>query len=129
MQVFTLVFAGIAALLHVYIFVLESMRWDLPSTRSAFGVKTDEEAAATRPLAFNQGFYNLFLALMAATGIAFVAGGSTAVGATLIFASTGSMLAAGLVLWISNPRMMRAALIQLTAPALAIMGGLFAFNA
>lgn len=128
MQVFTLVFAGLAALIHVYIFVLESLRWDLPSTRAAFGVKTDEEAAATRPLAFNQGFYNLFLALMAGSGIVFVVAGSSVVGATLIFASTGSMLAAGLVLWISNPRMIRAALVQLTAPALAIIGGLFAFT-
>ncbi|GAA4370985.1 DUF1304 domain-containing protein [Paeniglutamicibacter cryotolerans] len=129
MQVLTLVFAGIAALVHVYIFVLESLRWDRPSTRSAFGVKTDQEAAATRPLAFNQGFYNLFLALMAGTGITFVAAGSTTVGATLIFASAGSMLAAGLVLWISNPRMMRAALIQLAAPVLAIISGLVAFIA
>lgn len=127
MQAFTLVFAGLAALIHLYIFVLESLRWDRPSTRSTFEVKTDEEAAATRPLAFNQGFYNLFLSLMAGTGMVFVASGSTVVGATLIFASTGSMLAAGLVLWISNPRMMKAALIQITAPALAIIGGLFAF--
>lgn len=129
MQVLTLVFAGVAAIIHVYIFILESVRWDRPSTRSAFGVRTDEEAAATRPLAFNQGFYNLFLALMAALGIGLVAAGSSVIGSTLIFASTGSMVAAGLVLWISNPRMMRAALIQLTAPLLAIICGLFAFLA
>ena len=42
-----LVFAGLAALLHVYIFVLESLRWTAPRTRAAFGT-TVEQAEATR---------------------------------------------------------------------------------
>jgi len=124
----TMIFAGLAAAIHVYIFVLESLRWDFPATRKAFGVKTDAEAAATRPMAFNQGFYNLFLAAMTVAGIIFVLASSPVVGATLIFAGTGSMLAAGLVLLISSPKLARAAMIQLTAPALAIIFGLFAFT-
>lgn len=54
------VFAALAALLHVYIFVLESFRWTAPSTRRTFGT-TAEEAETTKLLAYNQGFYNLFL--------------------------------------------------------------------
>ena len=124
----TKIFAGIAAAIHVYIFVLESLRWDLPSTRKAFGIKTDAEASATRPLAFNQGFYNLFLVIITVAGMALVLASSTTIGATLIFAGTGSMVAAGLVLLLSSPKLARAALLQLTAPALAIIFGLFAFT-
>lgn len=124
----TLIFAGLAAAIHVYIFVLESLRWDLPSTRRAFGVKTDAEASATKPLAFNQGFYNLFLAVMTVVGLALVLASSTTVGATLIFAGTGSMVAAGLVLLFSSPKLARAAILQLSAPALAIIFGLIAFT-
>lgn len=124
----TMVFAGLAAAIHVYIFVLESLRWDHPATRKAFGITTDAEAQATRPLAFNQGFYNLFLAVMTIAGMILALASSGVVGATLIFAGTGSMLAAGLVLLFSSPQLARAALFQLTAPALAIIFGLFAFT-
>ena len=57
------VFAAIAAAIHVAIFVLESVLWMRPSVRRIFGVRSDADAAAIRPMAFNQGFYNLFLAL------------------------------------------------------------------
>ncbi|MFL4474939.1 DUF1304 domain-containing protein [Paeniglutamicibacter sp. MACA_103] len=123
----TMIFAGLAAAVHVYIFVLESLRWDFPSTRKAFGIKTDAEASATKPLAFNQGFYNLFLAVLTVAGMVFVLASSTTVGATLIFAGTGSMVAAGLVLLLSSPKLARAAMLQLAAPALAIVFGVLAF--
>src|SRR5690606_31419601 len=63
-----LILAGLAALLHVYIWVLESLRWEAPSTRRTFGTSA-EQARVTKPLAFNQGFYNLFLAIVTAAGI------------------------------------------------------------
>ncbi len=53
-----LVFAALAALLHVYIFTMESLTWTSARTRAAFGT-TAEEAETTKLLAFNQGFYNL----------------------------------------------------------------------
>ena len=83
-----LVFAALAAALHVYIFVMESLLWTAPRTRAVFGT-TPEQAEITKPLAFNQGFYNLFLAVLVALGIGFVAAGSTTVGATLVFAGAG----------------------------------------
>jgi putative membrane protein len=49
-----LIFAGLAAVLHVYIFVLESLQWTAPRTRATFGT-TLESAEATKELAFNQG--------------------------------------------------------------------------
>ncbi|MBA0047380.1 DUF1304 domain-containing protein [Mycobacterium sp. NPDC050853] len=116
-----LVLTGIAALIHVYIFYLESIAWTGEKTRKIFGVRTLEEAEVTKPLAFNQGFYNLFLAIAIAVGTVFWARGCTAVGATLVFTGAGSMVAAGLVLLISSPDKASAALKQLVPPLLGIV--------
>lgn len=115
-----LIFAALAALLHVYIFVLESLRWTAPRTRAVFGT-TAEEAETTKALAFNQGFYNLFLAVVAAVGVAIVALGHRSAGAALIFAGVGSMLAAALVLLISSPDKARAAVTQGAFPLVAVV--------
>jgi putative membrane protein len=73
-----LICAAVAALLHVYIFTMESLTWTSPRTRATFG-STPEEAETTKLLAFNQGFYNLFLAIVAGIGITGVAMGHKAV--------------------------------------------------
>lgn len=119
MLVAGLVFAALAAVLHVYIFVLESLTWTSPRTRAVFGT-TVEEAETTKPLAFNQGFYNLFLAVVTGIGIGAVALGHNAVGLALTFAGVGSMLAAALVLVASSPDKARAALVQGAFPAITI---------
>lgn len=115
-----LIFAALAALLHVYIFVMESLTWTSARTRATFGT-TAEEAETTKLLAFNQGFYNLFLALVTGIGIAAIALGHRGVGAALVFAGVGSMAAAAVVLLVSAPDKARAALIQGTLPAMAIV--------
>jgi putative membrane protein len=74
-----------------------------------------------RPMALNQGFYNLFLAIVTAVGIVFTATGSTVVGAALVLAGIGSMVAAALVLVISDPTKRDAALKQGLVPLLAII--------
>jgi len=115
-----LVFAALAALLHVYIFVMESLTWTSPRTRATFGT-TPEEAETTRLLAFNQGFYNLFLAIVSGIGIAALATGRPAVGAALVFAGVGSMVAAAVVLLLSAPDKARAAITQGTFPLIAVV--------
>ena len=120
MLIVATIFAALAALVHVYIFVLESLRWTAPATRKTFGT-TVAEAEATKELAFNQGFYNLFLAVVAAAGIVAAAAGHHGVGAALILAGAGSMLAAGLVLLISSPSKARSALVQLFFPLIAVI--------
>ncbi|MFW2513442.1 DUF1304 domain-containing protein [Demequina sp. SO4-13] len=115
-----LILAGLAAAVHVFIFYLESAVWTGPRARAVFGT-TEPEAQATRALAFNQGFYNLFLAIAVATGIVLVAAGQTAVGATLVFAGAGSMAAAALVLVLSDRAYVSAALKQGALPALAVL--------
>ena len=115
-----LVFAVLAALLHVYIFTMESLTWTSARTRATFGT-TAEEAETTKLLAFNQGFYNLFLAIVTGLGIPPVVMGDTAVGVALVFAGVGSMAAAAVVLRLSAPDRARAALIQGTFPVIAIV--------
>ena len=115
-----LIFAGLAALLHVYVWVMESLTWTTPRTRATFGI-TEEEALATKELAFNQSFYNLFLAIITVTGIVIGWTGRYGVGLALIFAGTGSMLAAAVVLLASSPDKARAAVTQGTFPLIAIV--------
>ena len=115
-----LVFAALASLLHVYIFTMESLTWTSARTRATFGT-TAEEAETTKLLAFNQGFYNLFLAIVTGLGIPPVVMGDTAVGVALVFAGVGSMAAAAVVLLVSAPDKARAALIQGIFPVLAIV--------
>lgn len=120
MTAVALVFAGLAALLHVYIWVMESLTWTSPKTRATFGTSA-EEAEATKEMAYNQGFYNLFLAVVTAIGIGLIAADHDDVGAALVFTGAGSMVAAGLVLLLSSPDKARAALTQLTFPAIAVV--------
>ena len=119
MTIFTVGFSLLAALLHVYIWVLESFRWTRPATRKTFGT-SEADAEITKPLAYNQGFYNLFLAVITLVGLALL-GSDHGVGTALALAGTGSMLAAALVLVTHDRSMARAALTQGTLPALAVL--------
>lgn len=114
-----LICAGLAAVLHVYIFVMESVTWTTPRTRAVFGTTADE-AQTTKMLAFNQGFYNLFLAVITGAGIAAIVLGHRAVGAALVFAGVGSMLAAAFVLIASSRDMTRSAVVQGFFPLIAV---------
>ncbi|MGA8548124.1 MAG: DUF1304 domain-containing protein [Mycobacterium sp.] len=115
-----LVFAALAALLHVYIFTMESLTWTSRRSRATFGT-TAEEAETTKLLAFNQGFYNLFLAIVTAVGITAIALGHNGIGAALVFAGVGSMASAAVVLLVSSPDKARAALTQGVFPLIAIV--------
>jgi putative membrane protein len=120
----SLVFAFLAALLHVYIFTMESVTWTRPATWKRFGIASQADAETSRPLAYNQGFYNLFLALGALIGAGAVLLGQPVVGWTLIFASCGSMGLAAAVLALTGRKYLRPAAIQGTTPLLAVVLGL-----
>ena len=115
-----LVLAGLAAALHVYIFYMESMAWTKPSTRAVFGT-TAEEAESSKELAYNQGFYNLFLAVVSGVGIALTAADYDEAGPALVLAGTGSMAAAAAVLVLANRSRASAALKQGLIPLLAVI--------
>lgn len=114
-----LVCAGLAALLHVYIFYMESLAWTTKRVRATFGL-SQAGAEATKEMAYNQGFYNLFLAFTAGVGIVLYFADQPAVGLALVFAGVGSMLAAALVLLLSSPKKWKAAVTQGVLPLLAV---------
>jgi putative membrane protein len=130
MLIVSLVAASLAALLHVYIFVMESVLWTTPRVRATFGITDDRQAEFTKPMAFNQGFYNLFLAIVTAVGVVLVAtsrGGAgqvddvSSAGLALLVAGTGSMLAAALVLALSDRTKRRAAATQGLFPLVTLV--------
>jgi putative membrane protein len=125
------VFGALAALLHVYIFVMESVQWSQPRIWKRFGVPDQATADATRPMAYNQGFYNLFLAIGAIIGIVlfWAVGPGTAgdvAGRALVLFTLGSMVAAALVLLSTGMKYLRPALIQGTLPLIGFVLFLFA---
>lgn len=118
MTLIALIAATLAGLLHVFIFLLESFRWQEDNTRRVFGT-TPEQAATTKQLAYNQGFYNLFLALTAFAGVATFAWPT--VSTTLLVVSLGSMLGAAVVLVTNDRSKLRAALIQGGLPLVGLL--------
>lgn len=118
------VVAALAAALHVLIFVMESIGWSKPRVWRRFGVRDQATADATRPMAYNQGFYNLFLAIGTAVGLVLwwtTDAATTVAGFALVVFSLGSMLAAAVVLVTSGARYLRPALIQGTLPAIGLV--------
>jgi putative membrane protein len=113
-----LVFAGLAALVHVYIFWLEALAFDTVG-RKAFGISADD-AALMKSWAYNQGFYNLFLAIGTGVGVA-ISHTNRDGGVALVLLGVGSMLAAALVLITSDPSKARGAVVQGTFPAICLV--------
>ena len=126
MAVIGSVFVALAALLHGYIFLMESVWWTRPSTWKRFGVADQATADIIRPMAYNQGFYNLFLGIGAALGLVLYWAGATAAGAALVLFTTACMVLAAAVLTTTGRGYVRAALIQGTLPLVGFVLFLFA---
>lgn len=118
-----LIFALLAAALHVFIFYLEAFAWEGEQARGIFG-NTPEQARDTKFMALNQGFYNLLLAVEAILGalLGWLASGTLAgVGLALALFGTGSMLAAALLLFFTSKAHRGAAIKQGTLPCFAVV--------
>jgi putative membrane protein len=115
--------AGLAAVLHVVFFVFESLLWTRPQVYARFGIGSREQAETIRPMAFNQGFYNLALAVGLFVGIVMLGrdGAAGVVGKTLVIFATACMVVAGVVLASTGRSYWRAAASQLVPAALALV--------
>jgi putative membrane protein len=113
--------AIVAGLLHVYIFVLESLWFERPAVWRRFGVASQSDARVVRSFAFNQGFYNLFLAIGIAIGLALVGVGHADAGRPIVAFACGSMVAAGTVLLAFNRALIRGAAIQIVPALVALI--------
>ena len=118
MLIIGMITAFLAAALHVFIFYIESFAWTTRAL-SVFGMDR-EPAEATKEMAFNQGFYNLFLAIEAFAGVAVYFLASPTVGLTLALFGVGSMLAAALLLFVTSPDKRSAALKQGVLPLISV---------
>jgi putative membrane protein len=114
--------AVVAALIHVWFFVLESLWFMRPTVWRRFGLASEADARIVRSFAYNQGFYNLFLAVGVALGLGVAASGDLVAGRAIVLFACGSMVAAGLVLVLHNAAFLRAAAIQAVPPLVAILG-------
>lgn len=112
-----------AGLIHVMIFAFESLLFLRPDVHKRFLVQASD-APTVKPWAFNQGFYNLFLAVGSIGGIIVVWFGDELVGRTLVLFACGSMVAAAVVLVASDRRMIRAAAVQGVLPLVALIAAL-----
>jgi len=121
MALFASVFVALAAVLHVYIFLMESAWWTRPKIWQRFGLASQAEAETTKVLAYNQGFYNLFLAVGAVLGLFLYFGGPRDAGAALVLFSTASMFVAAIVLTTSGPGRVKSALTQGTLPLIGFI--------
>lgn len=116
--------ALLAAAIHVWFFVLESLLFSRPGVAARFGLRSDEQIAAVRPMAFNQGFYNLFLAAGIVVGILLIANGQEPAGRAIVLYACACMVGAGVVLLATNRRFLAAAAVQAGPPLVAIVAAL-----
>lgn len=120
MTIVFLIAATLAALIHVYIFVLEVFLWTTPKTRQTFAMSA-EEANATKEMAANQGVYNGALALVVLAGVAVTLSGNIAGGRILVFAGVSVMTGAALYLLATAANKRSAAIKQLIFPAATLV--------
>lgn len=111
------IFTAISAILSIYIFYMEAVAWGTKKVNETFLIKDNEEAETTKFMAFNQGFYNLFLGIGMLIGL-FI--NSTAAEAIGIFC-LASMLLAALVLFLGDKKYFKPALSQGLAPFIALL--------
>lgn len=114
-----LIFLTLAAVLHVYIWVLEQFLWDKPQGLKTFRLDP-EFATNTKEMAANQGLYNLMLAVVTLIGVIGV-WAEHEWGYALAYAGAGSMVVAGAYLALTSADKRKAALIQLTPGLIGVL--------
>ncbi|MBM7785550.1 DUF1304 domain-containing protein [Tenggerimyces flavus] len=96
------IFALLAGLFHVVVFVMESVLFERPRVYHGVFGATAEDVKPMRVWAFNIGFYNLFLAIGAIVGVILWWAGNDVAGRTLLVFTMAAMFLAGCVLFLSD---------------------------
>lgn len=113
--------AGLAIFFHFYAFIVESIMFMKPKNYLTFGARNEEQAKAMKVLAFNQGFYNLFLAIIMGIGLALFQEIKTVeIGAGFLMSSAFCMAGAGAVLFLSKPSAWYISIAQSLPPAIIL---------
>ncbi|MFB6888499.1 DUF1304 family protein [Kitasatospora sp. NPDC056327] len=120
-QVFALITAGV----HLVLWPLESFLFGHPRVRRLL-TRSTADTPGLRLWRVNTGFYNLFLALGLLAGLVALHRDEPVVGRTLITYLSAFLVAAGLTLLASAPRLWRGALGQAVPPAVVLLAELLA---
>jgi putative membrane protein len=116
-------FAVIAVIFHVMAFVLESILFRRPGVQTIL-LGRPEPAEGVRLWAFNQGFYNLFLAAGPIAGLIAYHSGHEGIGRALVIYACAFMAACGVVLFASDRRLWRGMIGQSVPPLVAVVAAL-----
>lgn len=109
--------ASISGVLHILFFFMESVFFEKEKIHYLFGIKPSE-LVSTKIVFLNQGFYNLFLAIGSFIGIYYYVIFHQSL---LLEYVSAYMSGAALVLFVSNRKMYRAALIQGVCPLVTFL--------
>ena len=123
MVILVTIAATLSAVLHIVIFYWESYAFSRPTVWRRFGLSSQEEAdqPAVKALMYNQGYYNLFLAVGALLGGILYGVGVQQAGFAIGLFSVASMLAAAIVLTTTGPGRIRPAIVQGTLPLITVI--------
>ena len=129
MNLVALVFSTLTIVIHVLVFVGESLLWGNPllmervlsKIDAPSGISLSDQAQILEVLFYNQGFYNLFVALGGAGGLILYKYGRIQEGAVLVCYMCLFALGAGVVL-ASTTTAYPAAVIQGLPPLIALAG-------
>ncbi|MEU3572802.1 DUF1304 domain-containing protein [Kitasatospora sp. NPDC036755] len=113
------VFAVVAASIHLIVWPLESFLYGHPRVRRLLTGST-ADAPEVRLWRVNVGFYNLFLALGLVTGLVLLHTGHPTAGRAMVLYVAAFMVAGGITLFTSEPKLWRGALGQ-ALPAAAVL--------
>lgn len=94
--------AGLAALVHVVVWVWESLLFRRVGVHQGIFRIATADVPAVLLWSVNQGFYNLFLAAGTVFGLVSLHTGNSDVGRAFVLYTCGFMLLCGIVLWISD---------------------------
>lgn len=108
------IFIALTALLHCFFFKLESIDFMKPEVLKKFRLTADQ-AIHAKIWAFNQGFYNLFLAFGLFYSLYQIQTNNMLVGKSIAQFILLTIFGAGLVLLFSSPESKLAAMIQATS--------------
>ncbi len=113
-------FFAIAALIHVGFFIFQSF-WLQKDQAQSFLKISASEHQAIKVWAFNQGFYNLFLAAGVLIGLYFVLKLQVMMAGVMTSFAGVCMIIAGVVLWFSSPKLRKFAYLQALPPFLGFV--------
>ncbi len=111
MKILAMILISITAILHCLFFKIESIDFMNKQTLKRFGLN-DDQGLIVKVWAFNQGFYNLFLAFGLFFSLFLFSRNNIESGKVLAEFILLLITGAGIVLYISSPKKYSAAILQ-----------------